>query len=455
MINKDEMIANIKKLLKGYADSSNDVKITTRTPKEADVYIDGKLFNTYLIEEKQFKYNILMPDGDFKITVEVSRTDLAETHPQYKAAELQLPAAENEIRDALLRARITNTSQGYAVTKCIMYETDLAEELSGEKLELVKLNYLAKVMSRFTIYEHKQFRGYMEKKGMDHIDVNILINIAYNLGSCEIIDTIFDDISLGKMYADNGMLSWLENADRKVWEYLDYEKIGKDIRTAEDGIFAKDGYFTCNQSEYVKVYDGKSYPERFEEDVYIFKLLIDTKQVRTEDTERWLKLPASKEAKAKFLKDINADSFDECVLLAFQSLEPKIPMHVSDLSQLGLLNSLAHRMRDMEKNGELAKFKGLLEWSEITSLEDVIVLANSLQDYEIYPESSSVIEYAKDKFKATYQNVIPKEIAEHFNFGTYSAELMKKESVILTEYGIIRNKNADEKRAVSEDKTDI
>ena len=52
MINKDELIKNVQRLLQGYANSSNDIKVTTRTPNEADVYIDGKLFNTYLIEEK-------------------------------------------------------------------------------------------------------------------------------------------------------------------------------------------------------------------------------------------------------------------------------------------------------------------------------------------------------------------------------------------------------------------
>ena len=46
MINREEIAKNVQRLLQGYADSSNDIKITARTPKEADVYIDGKLFNT-------------------------------------------------------------------------------------------------------------------------------------------------------------------------------------------------------------------------------------------------------------------------------------------------------------------------------------------------------------------------------------------------------------------------
>lgn len=104
MINRDEIGKNVQSLLQGYADSDNKVEITTRNPKEADVYIDGKLFNTYLIEEKKFKNNIKSQrtEDRFRITITLSRDDLAQTKSQYLGAELQLPATENEIGDVCL-----------------------------------------------------------------------------------------------------------------------------------------------------------------------------------------------------------------------------------------------------------------------------------------------------------------------------------------------------------------
>ena len=89
MINREEISKNIQRLLQGYADTSNDIKVTIRTPKEVDVYIDGELFNTYLIEEKKFKNNIVQSrkkDDDFKITIILSRDDLAERKSQYIGA---------------------------------------------------------------------------------------------------------------------------------------------------------------------------------------------------------------------------------------------------------------------------------------------------------------------------------------------------------------------------------
>ena len=82
MINREEISKNIQRLLQGYADTSNDIKVTIRTPKEVDVYIDGELFNTYLIEEKKFKNNIVQSrkkDDDFKITIILSRDDIGRT----------------------------------------------------------------------------------------------------------------------------------------------------------------------------------------------------------------------------------------------------------------------------------------------------------------------------------------------------------------------------------------
>ena len=56
MINREEIAKNVQRLLQGYADSSNDIKITTRTPKEADVYLISA-------KEKNFSgYYLTTPD---------------------------------------------------------------------------------------------------------------------------------------------------------------------------------------------------------------------------------------------------------------------------------------------------------------------------------------------------------------------------------------------------------
>lgn len=454
MIKREEITENIKRLLKGYADTRNDISITRRIPYEAEVYIDGKYFNTYLVKDKKFKHNIVRPadlDEEFKVNIILSRDDLAESKTQYQGAELQLPATENEIKDAFERARINNDNQRYTIKECRLYEFDLAEDIRSELLDLSKLNYLVKIIGRFSPYEHKLFRGYREKKALNILDINALINIAYNLDSCEIIDTIFDAETLGKMYVDNGMLGWLAQMPKEAWPFLNYNSIGEDLKTTQRGLFTEDGYFTCNEERFTEVYDGEKFPEDFDDDKYIFKLYITPKKAETEKPEKWLTLPVSKEGKANFLKEIGAESFDDCILLAFQSMESNIPMCIKDMSQLGLLNSLAHRMRDMEKSGELAKFKAVLEGFGCETLDTAIGYANKLQDFVLYPESSSAIEYAKEVYKELFGDIVPEALEKHFNFASYSVDLMNTEKIAITEYGVIKDKLGRKETSTQDD----
>ncbi len=442
MISREEISENVKRLLQGYADSSNEIRITRRIPNEADVYIDGKLFNTYLIEEKKFKNNIIknQEDNKYKITIIISRDDLAEQKAQYAGAQLQLPATENEIKDALERARIYN-NQKYTIKDCKLYEFDRAVDISAECMELSKLNYLVKVMRRFSIYEHKQFRGYMKKKDISVLDIKALINIAYNLDKCEIIDGIIDAEALGKMYVDNGMLEWITKMPREACAFLDYKAIGEKIKSSQDGIFTEDGYFTCNDQEFTEIYDGEHFPETFEDDEYIFKLHITPKHYEAENDKKWLILPVSKEDKISFLKEIGAESYDDCVLHAVQSMESNILMCIKSLNQLGPLNSLAHRMRDMAKTGELSKFKAAIEGFGCETLEKAIEHANKIHDYILYAESSSLIEYAKEVYKEVFGDIVPETFEKHFNFASYSVDLAKNEKIAVTEYGVIKDRS--------------
>ena len=443
-MNREEIGRNIKALLKGYADSSNEVEITVRNADEADVYLDGALFNTYLIKEKRFLNNIPKPipkQDEFQISVMISRGDLAEKYSQYRGAELQLPATGNEIKDAMQRARITSESQAFTISECILYGENILEACKDLPLDLNKLNYLAKVLAGFRSYEHTLMRGCIAELKNSELTLDSLINASYNLSDCSIIDELSDDEQLGKIYTDNGWLPWLAGIDEKVWQYIDYQALGKDIRLSDGGIYTKDGYFVNTKRNYSEVYDGITYPEEFEDDAYMFRMFIGRKPqdcAEDENSEKWLALPVSKEGEEKFLRGLGAESFDDCILIAVQSMEQNIPMCVKDLSQLGILNSLANKMRDMEKSGELAKYKALLDCKGCKTLDEAVSLANSLDRYELYAEPSTISEYAKYIFSKEYKDVIPDGLIAHFNFAAYAEELYAKGDLSLTEYGVLK-----------------
>lgn len=92
----------------------------------------------------------------------------------------------------------------------------------------------------------------------------------------------------------------------------------------------------------------------------------------------------------------------------------------------------------MERTGELAKYKAVLEGYGCIDLEQAITYANELHNYELYEETSTIIEYAKSIFETNYKSILPDSFASHFNFATYAEELMKNEDLVLSEYGVLK-----------------
>lgn len=455
MINKSEIGRNVRQLLEGYLERGTELEISLRPPDYADVYLDCRYFNTYCIKTKKFLTNIKKEENtesEYQITIRISSNALKEKYMAYEGAELQLPATVYEIKDAFQRARMTADEENYSISECELYGQDISDKLGDSKASLEKLNYLAHVLRRFSRHEHALFRGYMLQKGIDTLTLDDLINITYNLQDCDIYYEIYDDVDLGKFYADNGMLDWLCDVGENVWKYLNYASIGYDIRTKENGIFTEDGYFYNSAEEYVQIYDGTTFPEIFEKDEYIFKLFICPKHEAAETKEKgkWLSLPTSKEGKAKFLNELGVESYDDCVLFAVQSMETVIPMLVRGLEQLGILNALAHRMRDMDKNGSIPEFKAIIASGKCENIDDVMAAADKLNEYELYTEPSSLIEYAKMMYRDKYASVLPESFERHFNFGTYSEELRTNGDVVLTEYGVLKDLNPNRQIGMEE-----
>lgn len=452
MIDKSEIGRNIRELLNGYVEKGKKLEVTLRPPDYADVFIDGGYFNTYCMKTKNFISNIRAEtknDNEFCMPVCIARDDLREKDIGYKGAEIQLPASVYELKDAFQRARIRN--EKYTISMCEIYGKDISEKLDSSAETLEKLNYLANILKRFSLHEHALYRGYLEQKGLDSLTLIDLINITYNLQDCDIIYNVFNDTDLGKLYAHNGMLDWICDISEDVWHYLDYESIGQDIRMKENGIYTEDGYFFNAASEYATVYDGNEFPEPFEKDEYIFKLLIAPKaEISEAKTDgKWLSLPVSDAGISIFFEQMGVDSDDDCILYAVLSMETDIPMLVKGLRQLETLNSLARKMRDFDESGDAAKFKAVISGGICKSLDDVMEMTVKLNEFEFYPDISTPEEYARYIYKEKYSPVLPKSLEQHFNFASYAEELSATGNIYVTEYGVICDLCANERKIES------
>ena len=442
-MDKSEMINNIRTLLTGVVDAGKEISITLKSPDYADIYLDNQYFNTYSIAEERLLSNIPVEihknETPFQMTVLIVCEELQEKYAEYTGAEIQLPAAESEINDALQRARVFQTERTVNVCKCILYEKDIMENIQGVPT-LAELNYLAKHLSEFDSNEHVMYRGCIEQRGLENLNIKDLINISYNLQDCKIVYNIKDDYELGLYYADNGLLEWLEGAAQEIWQFLDYRKLGEGMRKKENGVYIDEGYFTNTALEFSEVYDGTKFPEEFTKDEYMLKLQIAGE---TPEMTAWMSLPASKENISEAVERLGADSIDECQLLAVQSMESRIPQCIHSLERFEEINRLAYKMKHFEEKGELAKFKAMLSVSKCKGISDIICLTEEMKNYELCIEASKPFEYAKINFVSKYKSVLPEEFIRFFDFYAYSAELCRKGNVVSTEYGVLIHNEDD------------
>lgn len=173
-------------------------------------------------------------------------------------ATLSLPAAQYEIQGALDKIRMADEGV-LCSTEILHCRLDYLPQFLSTATNLYELNHLAQRLAALSEWELDCFEGLvmMDAIQTDYapIPTERLINMTHSLESCQIAYEAHDDETLGKFYADNGFVPELEQLPENVFAWLDYGKIGKEMREGEGGVFTPHGYVVQN-GELLQVYQG-------------------------------------------------------------------------------------------------------------------------------------------------------------------------------------------------------
>lgn len=375
------------------------------------------------------------------MTATLMRSDLYDAQG-YTGAYLTLPASRDEIQDALDRARIRD-GHPYQIVECY--------DMQGEELDFIpdkpsldELNFLAYRISEMSDYDRMAFTGCV-RMGDNKPDMRTLINLTYSLTDVRVIP-IDNDRQLGEFFVEYDFIEAVNHVpteyQEELLELLDYEKIGEMQRKAEKGIYYK-GHYVMNDADALnQVYDGVHLPELPEEPSYIFKLQLAEATFFPEDQEpeqsTTLLLPASCKEILAALEQLGAASLEECV---FSHCESPIPMleQVFPFSEdIDKMNLLASRIRELERAGELPKFKAIVELGLCSDIDQVLDLTQNLDCYDFYQELSSLEEYAKQEFLKRYHIPESEPALKLLRFSSCNLDWMQKANAVTTNYGILR-----------------
>lgn len=370
----------------------------------------------------------------------------------YYYAELLLPAADYEVKDAMQKARAVGKENTVEVS---ILECDILPELQDIRLDtfsLDELNFLAKRLVSLTDEELPVFYAVTEQIFDDAdntenpVSIKDLINSTYGLDTVPIASGISGPEALGRFTIENGLLSDLDDIPESVIPFLNAEQIGRVQQKNDKGVFEDGFYVPTVHYERPEVYDGVTLPdEEPETSDFAIRLLVSgtLEHIKGDPVDRaiWLNLPMASDILANYAAAFNEADIGDCVYYDFESVIPQITSEMfGSMSDVQALNKLAAEISIMSE-AEQVKFKAVLEAENTASIQDALNVAQNLWRYEFAAEPDTA-----DSF---FKNYVAENADTRFDsrwlgglFARNEGErLLGRLGATLTDYGVISARN--------------
>ena len=353
--------------------------------------------------------------------------------------ELELPATYYGLLDALDKLQMTLGEKprweflehhGF-----VFLQDHLAHEC-----DLYQLNALATCLGQMNGREKTAFEGLFNMevaKKYGPISVATMIDLAYSTDCCHVVNASTDE-QLGRFYAENDFIPALDKVPDPIFEYLDFEKLGRNARFEEGGVFANGGYVT-QHNELKQVYETldlmPSAPS------YAIRLLAGSSPMDSDglpEKQVYLNLPATQEALDHVLEMCEAPSWREMVFWAEDGTVPDF-LESMDCDDIRELNELAKHLKCRENSGELPKLKAVILATDCHDVETAIQISENLGDYLFEPDQRNPEEV---RLIVVEQSL--SILKKHVSLYNYGLDVMAANNAVLTPYGLVQRRDGNE-----------
>jgi len=367
----------------------------------------------------------------------------------YYYAELLLPAADYEIKDAMQKARAVGRENTVEVS---ILECDILPELQDIRLDtfsLDELNFFAKRLTSLTDEELPVFYAVTDEvfRAADNdelVSIKDLINSTYGLDTVPVAHNVSNLSELGRFAFENELLSDLEGIPESAVPFLNAEQIGRVQQKNDKGIFEGNLYIPTVHYDRPEIYDGVTLPDEESSDFAIRLLVSGTPEhIKGDPVDRaiWLNLPMASDILTNYAAAFNEADIGDCVYYDFESVIPQItPEMFGSMSDVQALNKLAAEISIMSE-AEQVKFKAVLDAENTASIQDALNVAQNLWRYEFTAEPDTadaffkkyIFENTSTEFDSKWlENLLPRNEAD---------KLLGRLGATLTDYGVVSARN--------------
>lgn len=259
---------------------------------------------------------------------------------------LELPASPLELHDAMDKVQLQENEELYLEIDDYYGFEYLAPHLMELDASLNELNDLAGRLAVLDETEQEAFDGLLRLEIQRKVESNGSIltmqdlrTLAVSAGAdcCHVVGAT-SDAELGRFYAENGFMEELDGLSDDVFEMLDFGKIGKALRTGENGTFTRSGYVVKHSELVTAPPCAKELPEKPE---YLFRLTLGLHPDLEDDRTVTLELPASAEALREVQKQLGADGWEGAMVLDYDGIIPQAAEFADLPMELDAFNDFA------------------------------------------------------------------------------------------------------------------
>lgn len=380
----------------------------------------------------------------------------------YYYAELLLPAADYEIKDAMQRTRAVGRENTVEVS---ILECDILPEMQDIRLDTFSLdeqNFLAKRLASLPDEELPVFYAVTDEvfRAADNdglVSIKDLINCTYGLDTVPVAHNVSNLAELGRFAFENELLSDLEGIPESAVPFLNAEQIGRVQQKNDNGVFEGRLYIPTVHYDRPEIYDGVTLPdEESESSDFAIRLLVSgtPEHIKGDPVDRaiWLGLPMASDILANYAAAFNEADIGDCVYYDFESVIPQITSEMfGSMSDVQTLNKLAAEISIMSE-AEQVKFRAVLDAENTATVKDALNAAQNLWRYEFTAEPDTaeaffkkyILENTSTEFDSRWlENLLPRNEAD---------KLLGRIGAAVTDYGVISARNGHLFKPVPYDK---
>ena len=350
--------------------------------------------------------------------------------------ELSLPVSQYEMMDAFEQIHSKSPGDVYWQVDEFYCFDYLAPHLD-ECMSIFEFNALTEQLSKLGAWHETALAGLLQMQEQKHIQENSgvitaqeLLTLAYNTDCCQVLAEVHTDEELGRFYVENGFREDLDALPERVYELLDYAKIGKQMRAAENGVFTRSGYVI--QMEKLQPLPDYE-PQR--EISYMIRLTLMNHE--NEQKTAVLDLPATEARMLQVQEDLNAPEWYDAQFTGCDAIVPKLNTILTDVEDLPRINELAKSLQELKASGQLTKFKAVVGATQCESLDDVFDRLEKLPQYCFETKIRDKNALVRDELEFVLGGKDAELIYRNLNQEAYANDILRQYGAKLTPYGMV------------------